>query len=165
MVRARDMALGGAIAAVGDVICQHFVEARALDALDARRVGEMATVRALFMAPFLTFYFPWLARTVPGTSWPRVLARVALDQAVGAPLTIAGTFAASSALRGRPGDAPARIRQQLLPTWQTGACFWPFVHLLNFRFLPPAAQPLLAHCVSVPWNAVLSLRSNVALVA
>jgi hypothetical protein len=163
MVRPRDMLLGGVIAATGDLICQTLFEGRSIDAVDARRTGEMGVVRAFCMAPFLTWYFPWLARTIPGTTWPRVVARVCVDQAIGAPVTICGTFAATSALRGRPGDTFARVEQQLIPTWRIGASFWPFVHLINFKFVPPHMQPLVAHVVSVPWNAVLSLRSNVSL--
>jgi hypothetical protein len=163
MLRARDMLLGGAIAGFGDVACQTLVEGTPLRALDARRTGEMAFVRAFLMTPFLTWYFPFLARTMPGTTWPRVVARVALDQAVGAPVTIAGTFVATSVLRGRAGDAPARVEAQLVPTWRTGACFWPFVHLINFKLVAPTRQPLVAHVCSVPWNAVLSYRANAAL--
>lgn len=161
--RLRDMAIGGSIATVGDLLCQTFVEERGVAALDLRRTAEMAAVRAFLMTPFLTWYFPFLARSIPGASWPRVIARVAVDQSIAAPITIAATFVATSALRGRPGDAPARLEAQLLPTWRTGASFWPFVHLLNFKYVPPPLQPVVAHCVSVPWNAVLSYRANAAL--
>jgi hypothetical protein len=162
-MRFRDAVLGGTIAGVGDILCQTYVDERAFAALDYRRMSEMAAVRAFFMTPFLFFYFPLLARTIPGTSWPRVIARVVVDQSIAAPLTIMATFTATSALRGQLGEAPTRIEAQLLPTWRTGASFWPFVHLLNFRFVPPLRQPLVAHVVSVPWNAVLSYRANASL--
>lgn len=157
------MALGGVIASIGDVISQMYVENRTLDSLDTRRIGEMGVVRAFLMAPFLAWYFPALAAALPGTSWPRVVLRVCADSAIGAPVTICGTFIATSVLRGRPSDAGARIEEQLVPTWRIGASFWPFVHLINFKFVPPHLQPLVAHFVSVPWNAVLSARANIAL--
>ena len=163
MVRAQDMLLGGAIAAVGDIICQSFLEGRTIETIDTRRTGEMGIVRAFLMAPFLSWYFPALAAALPGTTWPRVALRVCADSAIGAPVTICGTFLATSILRGRPGEARARIEEQLIPTWRIGASFWPFVHLINFKYVPPHFQPIVAHFVSVPWNAVLSLRSNVAL--
>jgi hypothetical protein len=159
----RDMAIGGSIATFGDLLCQTFVEERGVAALDLRRTAEMAAVRAFLMTPFLTWYFPFLSRTIPGQSWARVIARVCVDQSIAAPLTIAATFTATSALRGKLGDAPARIETQLLPTWRNSASFWPIVHLFNFRYVPPTLQPLVAHFVSVPWNAVLSYRANASL--
>lgn len=164
-MRPRDVLIGGGIATIGDVLCQTFVEERTADTFDYRRTGEMAAVRAFLMTPFLTVYFPFLARTIPGTTWPRVIFRVIADQSIAAPLTIAATFTATSALRGKLEDAPARIEAQLIPTWKTSASFWPVVHLFNFRYVPPTLQPLVAHIVSVPWNAVLSYRANASLAA
>ena len=154
-------ALGFCIATGGDVACQLAVEGR--PAPDALRTLHMGLVRSLLMAPILYLYFPLLARALPGTSWPRVLGRVALDSAVASPAVTAATFAAFSALQGRPGDALPRIRAQLLPTWATGLCYWPFIHLANFRLVAAPHQALVAHCASVPWNVVLSYRSNLRL--
>ena len=153
--------LGFSIAVSGDAACQALVEGA--PSLNTRRLLDMGAVRALLMAPILFFYFPLLSKALPGTTWPRVVGRVALDSAFASPLVTAATFTAFSALQGRPGDAVPRIQSQLLPTWATGLCYWPFVHLLNFRFVAAPHQSLVAHCASVPWNVVLSYRSNVAL--
>lgn len=153
--------LGFIIAAAGDVAAQKYFEDS--HPLDTTRTAHMGIIRMCVMAPFLSVYFPWLNRTVPGKTMPRVLARVALDQAVGSPVSITMIFAASSLLQGRPADLPARLQQQLLPTMQSGAMFWPFVHSLNFRFVPVHHQAMVAHVASVWWNAVLSYRANMKL--
>jgi hypothetical protein len=81
----------------------------------------MAFIRAVVMAPFLHVYFPWLAARAPGTSLASVAKRVAIDQAVGAPVSISLVFAAASLLRGEPAAFPERVREQLPATWVAGA--------------------------------------------
>lgn len=151
-------ALGFVIAGTGDVVCQRFVDSPRAP-YDAQRTLEMGVVRVL-LAPLLFVYFPALSRAVPGSSWPRVLTRVAIDQTIAAPVSIAVIFFASSAVKGRPLEAPQRLREQLLPTWWWGAHFWPFVHVLNFRFVPPRSQAMVAHVASVWWNVVISSSVN-----
>ena len=153
--------LGFCIATGGDLACQLAVEKR--PAPDLLRTLHMGLVRAFLMAPILYHYFPALARALPGSSWPRVAGRVALDSALASPAVTVATFAAFSALQGRPGDALPRIQAQLLPTWATGLCYWPFIHLANFRFVAAPHQALVAHCASVPWSMVLSYRANLGL--
>lgn len=152
-------ATGWVTASIGDVVCQ------ALEGgpFSARRTAEMALVRAGFMAPFLTLYFPLLARSAPGPSFRAVSTRLFLDQAVGAPVTICATFALTAALQGHPETAAQRIREQLLPTWSVSVCYWPIVHSWNFRAVPVMHQPLVAHVASLAWQAFLSYRTNIAL--
>ena len=95
-----------------------------------------------------------------GTSTPRVLLRVFVDQAVGSPLTIVLTFGLSSLLRGQPETFLPRLQDQGLPTWAQAACFWPFVHVYNFSRVPVSRQALFAHVASVYWSAALSYRVN-----
>ncbi len=159
---ATSMTLGFFIAGAGDALCQA-QEGTPLSALDARRVLELSIVRALVNAPMLHFYLPWLAAAVPGTSLLRVGARVALDSAVGSPVGLCLIFAATSALKGRPLETGARIREQLLPTWLQGVTYWPFVHFLNFKFCAPAHQGLVAHFASVWWMVLVSRASNARL--
>jgi hypothetical protein len=161
LLKARPLATnavtGAVVASLGDVACQRLI----LDKpeWDARRTADMGVIRAVVMAPFLQLYFPFLARLVPGATTGRALLRVLADQCIGAPVSISLTFAAASLLRGEPASALPRIRQELAPTWVDGAQFWPFVHFITFKFVPLPFQPLWTHCMSVYWNAVLSLRS------
>lgn len=153
-------ALGLVIASVGDVCCQHFFEQKEYD---AKRTIHMGVIRAVVLAPFLHVYFPFLARLVPGKSFKSAILRVCADQCIGSPVSIALTFAAASVLKGEPMSFFPRVQEQLIPTMKMGAMYWPFVHTLNFRFVPVSHQPIVAHLASLWWNAVLSYRSNTAL--
>jgi hypothetical protein len=83
---------------------------------------------------------------------------------IGAPVSILLTFAAAAVLQNKLQEFPERVREHLLPTWKTGAMYWPFVHSLNFKFVALHHQPFVAHAASLWWNAVLSYRSNVVLI-
>ena len=139
-----NIALGGAIASLGDVICQ-CVEGATLESFSTRRMLEMGSVRACVMSPILHFYFPLLARLVPlapagaplAQRVARVAARVFVDQAVGSPVTLVLIFGATSLVKGRPEDAQALIEQNLVPTWYAGAHYWPVIHSFNFGFIAP----------------------------
>ena len=123
----------------------------------------MATVRALFMGPWLTVYFPWLVARAPGPGVRAVATRLLLDQTVGAPLPISATFALLALLQGRPETALPRIREQLLPALAVSAVYWPVFHSFNFTRIPVRHQPLATHFAALFWQGYLSYRANVAL--
>ena len=158
------MVLGFIIAGTGDVICQ-VQEGRSLEAVDVSRVGELSVTRAAVMSPFLYWYFPKLSSVLPGSSWPRVIGRVCLDQAVGAPISLTIIFFFTSTLKGRPMEVKERLQERLLPTWYQGATYWPFVHLFNFKFVPLPHQSLFAHFASVWWMIQVSSAANAMLTA
>ena len=155
---------GAVIAATGDVACQLALAPAAApgerDAqaphIDWRRTAEMAAVRSMFMGPFLTVYFPWLAARAPGTTPRAVATRLALDQVVGAPLTISVTFLLVATMHGDPAAALPRIREQLLPALAVSACYWPVVHSYNFSRGPVRHQPLTTHFAALFWQAYMS---------
>lgn len=153
-----NMVTGFVIAAAGDLICQLGFESDKPYRL--RRTLEMGAIRCFFMGPFLTVYFPFLARTAPGTSTPQVLKRLALDQVIGSPVSIAGTFAFASLLQGKPETLVPRLQEQLVPTMLAGMTFWPFLHFFNFKMTPLHHQALVAHAASLGWNAYLSFKAN-----
>ena len=154
---------GFLIASSGDVACQRLFDDQGARPFDAKRTLDMGLIRAFVMAPLLQSYFPFLNWLVPGRTLPRVLLRVCADQVIGSPLTISLTFAAAGLLKGEPGEIMPRITSQMWPTWQAGASYWPFVHGLNFAFVPVHHQALVAHVMSVYWNMILSYRANKAL--
>lgn len=158
---ATNMTTGAVIAGLGDIAVQKWFEQKA--SLDVKRTVHMAAIRAFVVAPFVSWYFPWLNRLIPGSTMPRVLARVVADQFIGSPTTITMTFVGSALLQGKPETIPSRMREQLIPAWKNGVTYWPFVHSINFRFTPVHHQPLVAHVASLYWNAVLSYRANLKL--
>ncbi len=152
---------GFVTACIGDVYCQVMVDKCPWN---VRRTAEMGVIRASVVAPLLHLYFPWLLRTFPGTGYCQVLKRVVADQCIGSPSNIVLVFLTSGLLRGQSEEFICqRIKEQSLPTWQRGITFWPFVHMLNFRFVPLMHQPVVSHTASICWQVILSSRTNMPL--
>ena len=55
---------------------------------------------------------------------------------------------------------PSKIKQDLLPTWASGLCYWPFVDLLVYSFLPIVWIPLAYNFASFVWTIYLSIQAS-----
>ena len=160
---------GFIVATAGDVLCQKYMEdnkaasgAESMSSLaeerriDVRRALEMGLIRASIVTPFTQFWYGFLLRLAPGS----VLKRVIIDQAIGSPLVIAMVFSAKGILRLDLNASKDMITTNLVKTWITGLSYWPFVHAINFRFVPLMYQPTFATFASLYWNAVQSYYAN-----
>ena len=54
---------------------------------------------------------------------------------------------------------PAKLKQDLIKTWAAGLCFWPFVDLVVYSFLPVKWIPLGYNVASFFWTIFLSLQA------
>lgn len=147
---------GFTIASVGDVIAQSLEQPQQSIKLDIERILDMGLVRAVVIAPFISFWYPFLNR-----NFSSVISRIIVDQCVGSPTVICLVFLANTKLRG--GDVKSgfeKIKRDGMSAWGIGLSYWPLVHSITFGVLPLHHQPLFAHFASVPWNAVLSHYAN-----
>jgi protein Mpv17 len=83
-----------------------------------------------------------------------ILARVAIDQTVFAPVFI-GVFLSSMAILegGRPKD---KLAQSYVPALTANYMIWPWVQLANFKFVPPDHRLLFVNTIAIGWNCYLS---------
>jgi protein Mpv17 len=87
-----------------------------------------------------------------------MLARVAVDQGVFAP-TFIGVFLSSMAVL--EGTSPTEKLQRsyseaLLTNWM----IWPFVQMVNFKFMPLQHRLLFVNVISIGWNCYLSFLNS-----
>jgi protein Mpv17 len=104
------------------------------------------------------------------------LVKVALDQAIGAPLYIYSYFVltnfgqsidrsmTSLALLESWKETNTRAADMLWPTMLKHWQLWPFVHCINFYFLPLHHRVLVQNTVLVGWSGFLSHLNNGGLV-
>ncbi|KAJ2706558.1 hypothetical protein H4R19_004998 [Coemansia spiralis] len=86
-----------------------------------------------------------------------VLKRIAVDQAVFAPLACASFVAGMGALEGRhPRELLERMRTQYPQILLAGYCVWPVAQLVNFSVIPLAYRVQFGCTVGLFWNAYLS---------
>ena len=110
---------------------------------------------------------PWSAFTFTGTEWlfpgrstRAILSKVILN-ALTAPVGISLMFSTVKLLEGHTlSEAGAKVRESAFSTWITGAAYWPFVSVLNFRFVPFEWRPLFSGLAGAAWQTYMSAQAH-----
>ena len=87
-----------------------------------------------------------------------IVARVAADQLVFAP-TFIGVFLSSMAVM-EGGSPPDKLSKSYVPALTANYALWPFVQLVNFKFVPLHHRVLVVNLVSIGWNCFLSILNS-----
>eukprot|EP01062_Namystynia_karyoxenos_P049037 TRINITY_DN37478_c0_g1_i2.p1 TRINITY_DN37478_c0_g1~~TRINITY_DN37478_c0_g1_i2.p1 ORF type:complete len:204 (+),score=73.75 TRINITY_DN37478_c0_g1_i2:61-612(+) len=148
---------GAVLAGVGDAAAQA-IERRRADSPqphETERTGRIMLWRAAVHTPIVHFWFivmdKWLVG--PSVAWPAVIQKVLLDQLIASPIVHGLFFPFMAAAEGRrAAEGLRRMRENLAHVVSMSWCFWTFVHLGTFRFVP------LRH--RVVWMAVLSTTNE-----
>ena len=110
---------------------------------------------------------PWSAFTFTGTEWlfpgrtsRAILSKVLLN-ACTAPVGISLMFSTVKLLEGHSlAEAKAKVAESAFTTWMTGALYWPFVSVLNFRFVPFEWRPLFSGLAGAAWQTYMSAQAH-----
>ena len=154
--------MGFIVGGLGDLACQKYIYKRsASEGYNFQQAFEMGITRMVVISPFLHVYYPWLVKVCPGKAPQRVVGRVILDQLIGSPIVICSVMATTCLFRGKePKHIYNQIMENAFNAWTVGLQYWPFIHTLNFGFVPVVHQPLVAGFGSVYWYAMLSYYSS-----
>lgn len=121
---------------------------------EAGRTLRYSGLGLLLTGPTLHLWYAVLNRRFPGVAPARVLARVALDQALFAPAFTAAFLSVLLAVEGRSADEwRAYMRESYAESVCVNWVLWIPAQLINFRFTPPAYTVLFANFVAVFWNS------------
>ena len=137
----------------GDLICQSIEAGSVSSEKKLGRTAQFAAVGGCILGPASHTLEFLLERFIPGTSALPIAKKVAARVIV-SPLFLSLNFGSLALLRGQ--DAIAAIRTRVLPAWQTGCLFWPFVAALTYRYVPLPARPATGAAVGVVWGSFLS---------
>ena len=137
----------------GDLICQSIEAGSVSSEKKLGRTAQFAAVGGCILGPASHTLEFLLERFMPGTSALPIAKKVAARVVV-SPLFLSLNFGSLALLRGQ--DAIAAIRTRVLPAWQTGCLFWPFVAALTYRYVPLPARPATGAAVGVVWGSFLS---------
>lgn len=154
--------MGFIVGGLGDLACQKYIYKRSeSQEYNLQQAFEMGITRMVVITPFLHVYYPWLVRICPGKAPQHVIGRVILDQLIGSPLVICSVMTTTCLFRGKEyHQIYDQIRENAFNAWTAGLQYWPFIHSLNFGFVPVIHQPLVAGFGSVYWYAMLSYYSS-----
>ncbi|CAJ2500058.1 Uu.00g029110.m01.CDS01 [Anthostomella pinea] len=144
---------------VGDVTAQQIVEKKGLDKHEFSRTGRMFLYGGAVFGPAATKWYGILQkRIVLRNKNAEMMARVAADQLLFAPVFI-GVFLSSMAVM--EGSSPKdKLRKSYAPALQTNYLVWPFVQMVNFKFVPLDHRVLVVNLVSIGWNCYLSMVNS-----
>ncbi|TLD28655.1 hypothetical protein PspLS_03540 [Pyricularia sp. CBS 133598] len=145
--------------ATGDITAQQLVEKRGLEKHDFVRTGRMFAYGGIIFGPAATTWFGILQRRVVlKNANATILARVAVDQSLFAP-TFVGIFLSSMAIL--EGTSPQeKLKSTYFTALTSNYMLWPFVQLVNFKFVPLHHRVLFVNVISIGWNCYLSFLNS-----
>ncbi|KAK6068846.1 glutaminyl-peptide cyclotransferase [Seiridium cupressi] len=147
--------------ATGDITAQQLVEKKGLEKHELARTGRMFLYGGAIFGPAATTWFKFLQRKVVlKNKNAEIVARVACDQGLFAP-TFIGIFLSSMAVM-EGGSPQEKLQKSYLPALQTNYLIWPFVQLVNFKFVPLHHRVLFVNFISIGWNCYLSFLNSTA---
>ena len=156
--------------ATGDITAQQLVETRARadtdskDQLDPKghdfvRTGRMAMYGGAVFGPAAATWYNILQRHVV-LSTPRrtMLARVAADQGIFAPVFIGVFLGSMAVLEG--GSPREKLEKQYVNALTANYMLWPAAQMVNFSVVPLEHRVLFVNLVSIGWNSYLSFLNS-----
>ena len=150
------------IFALSDVAAQTI--APPSDGRDAKRTITTALIGLLYFGPVLHYYLNMITRLVPGSGFRSTLLKTLLGQlGFGPAITCIffGAFlVADNGVVAGLAQWPRKIRQDLLVTWASELCFWPFVDLICYGMVPVRWIPLGYNLANFFWTIFLSLQAS-----
>jgi len=119
------------------------------------------TLNAAFINTGLHYYFRWLDGKFSGTAASTVWKKLAIDQLVIAPASLA--FFMSAAVYGHSwsfDEVQVKLKVDYFSMLQANYMVWPLANYFNFKYIPSTYRILYVASLGVIWNAYLSYVTN-----
>lgn len=127
---------------------------------NTERSAVMIATALLVSGPYGFTQMRIIDHFLPGRSAKDILKKVAIN-GLQAPVAISMAFASISLFSGKSiSEAKIKISNDLGRTWMSGACYWPFVSMLTFRFVPIDFRPMSNSVAGSMWNIYLSMMAH-----
>ena len=152
-----------AIFALSDASAQR-LESSGTGKRDGKRTLVTALIGLCYYGPALHFYLNWVTWLIPGDGLLSTLLKTLVGQLGFGPVVtciffgafLISEFGLSAGLR----RWPAKIKQDLFVTWASELCFWPFVDLICFSFVPLLWIPLGYNLANFFWTIFLAMQAS-----
>ncbi|KAK5202070.1 Protein required for ethanol metabolism [Cryomyces antarcticus] len=140
-------------------MAQQGVERRGLAKHDLARTSRMALYGGCIFGPAATTWFKFLQNRVrlPNKN-AEILARVGLDQVVFASTNMFVFLSSMALMEG--SDPKKKLDSTYKMALQKNWLVWPWVQLINFKFVPLDHRVLVVNVISLGWNCYLSYLNS-----
>lgn len=143
---------------IADLFCQLVVERKST--VDLGRLLSFAAIGLLLVGPSLHIWYGLLPRLIPVPGDKGTLLRLALDQLIFAPLSLASFFAIVMTLEGKSDLIVAKLKKDLAPTVIAQWKLWIPFQFANFKFVPSSLQVATASAIGLVWTVYMSLVAH-----
>lgn len=165
-----------ALFSTGDVIAQVWFPSSDIPAVRAGGIGDIdigkpkydykRTLRAaiyggIIFAPIGDKWYRFLQLINVGSKQINLLARVAIDQLVFAPIAIPVYYVVMGVMESKSVESVKKsLKEHYTVTLMSNWAVWPAFQAVNFWFVPVELRLLSVNVVSIFWNTFLSYRNN-----
>ncbi|KAL4855073.1 PXMP2/4 family protein 2 [Chlorella vulgaris] len=143
---------------LGDAIAQKKFEKT--ETFDWKRFGIFTFLGLVLIGPALHYWYGSLGSLVKVGGNTGAALRMVVDQLCFAPLFISAIVSSIMTLEGKGPEVPGRLRRDLLDIMKSNWLLWVPFQFVNFRFVPPQLQVLMANGVALIWNVYMSWKSH-----
>ncbi|KAJ0165423.1 Protein sym-1 [Colletotrichum tanaceti] len=145
--------------ATGDITAQQLVDKRGLEKHDFARTGRMALYGGVIFGPVASNWFKFLQHNIVlKNKNAEILARVAVDQGVFAPVMISVFLSSMATLEG--SSVQDKLDKNYKTALTSNYMLWPFVQMINFKLIPLHHRLLFVNVISIGWNSYLSFLNS-----
>jgi len=141
----------------GDVLAQTCVQ-KSDDGFDLKRLVQMGSFGFLLHGTTGHYFYGFLDSVMPGKSPADVIAKVAIDQILWAPIFGIMFFTYLGATSGQgPSEIAAKIKADLVAAVTGSWTVWPIAHAINFSLIPTEQRLLYINSIQIFYNIFLSI--------
>eukprot|EP00026_Physarum_polycephalum_P016203 Phypoly_transcript_17062.p1 GENE.Phypoly_transcript_17062~~Phypoly_transcript_17062.p1 ORF type:complete len:219 (+),score=29.04 Phypoly_transcript_17062:155-811(+) len=166
------MCTASVLMGVGDAVSQNIEkivqkrsagsEKQVTSPYDIPRTLRMAAVGMFLSGPLLHVWYKVLDKWMAGPPTKALLfKKIAADQLLYTPISLAGFLAVLPLLEGKPPSAiKDRLKSDFTPILLTNWTVWPAAQYVNFAYIPTDQRVLYVTTLGIVWNSFLSYMGN-----
>jgi len=152
----------GGLMILGDVICQTYVEKKALKEVDTYRALKFGAIGAVYVGPIISTWYRFLERAIVFKSAGlQAVGKMAVDQIFLAPTFLYSFLWINGLTSFKPVDEVKReAHKNYFDILITNYKVWPFVQVFNFWVVPLRYRVIFVQVIAIFWNTYLSYMLN-----
>lgn len=153
----------------GDLTSQYFLQSKTnknesheVARIDLNQTKRFALAGLIYVGPAVRGCLVLIDRLFGPTTSLKVLGKkILLDQCCFAPVFLVGNLTVLTLLRTSSfEEVKHELQRSYFKILRDQYCFWPFVQMVNFYFIPLTYRVLFGSMAALAWNTMFSFRLN-----